>query len=505
MLRNALSKASLGRSVSGRLASASSRHTPGGSRRLASQLVEPKQPEVVTDEIPGPQSKAALSRLGLLQDTRAVVFAGDYQKSVGNYIVDADGNYLLDLYCQIASIPVGYNNAALLKAAQSPEMASTLANRPALGVYPPKDWSSTLEQAYMRVKPKGLDMVFTTAHGSDANELAYKAAFMHYAKTWRGGTEGFSAQEISSVMDNVPPGAPDVAILSFTAGFHGRTFGALSTTRSKAIHKLDIPAFRWPRAPFPQLRYPLDKYSEENAAEESRCLAETERILHDNPMPIAAIIVEPVQSEGGDRHASPQFFQGLRSITKKHDVLMIVDEVQTGCGATGTFWAHEQWGLETPPDMVTFSKKMQTAGFYHTRDMVPDQPYRNFNTWLGDPSRALMTRAIVDEVLERNLVEQARDTGAYLKSHLEPLAIRYFRVFNSVRGEGTFLAFDCTSAELRTELLHLMRMEGVNMGGSGDVAVRFRPMLTLTKAHVNVFITRFESVLNKLYQKHWPR
>ncbi|KAJ2326855.1 4-aminobutyrate transaminase, partial [Coemansia sp. RSA 2673] len=90
MLRNALSKASLGRSVSGRLASASSRHTPGGSRRLASQLVEPKQPEVVTDEIPGPQSKAALSRLGLLQDTRAVVFAGDYQKSVGNYIVDAD-------------------------------------------------------------------------------------------------------------------------------------------------------------------------------------------------------------------------------------------------------------------------------------------------------------------------------------------------------------------------------------------------------------------------------
>ncbi|KAJ2809618.1 4-aminobutyrate transaminase, partial [Coemansia furcata] len=96
MLRNALSKASLGRSVSGRLASTTGRHTPGGTRRLVSQLVEPKQPEVVTDEIPGPQSKAALSRLGMLQDTRAVVFAGDYQKSVGNYIVDADGNYLLD-------------------------------------------------------------------------------------------------------------------------------------------------------------------------------------------------------------------------------------------------------------------------------------------------------------------------------------------------------------------------------------------------------------------------
>ncbi|KAJ2742385.1 hypothetical protein GGI20_004526 [Coemansia sp. BCRC 34301] len=504
MLRNALARASLGRGIGGRLASTPGHHSSAGGRRQMSQLAEPKQPEVVTEEIPGPQSKAALSRLGQLQDTRAAVFAGDYQKSVGNYIVDADGNQLLDLYCQIASIPVGYNNSALLKAAQSPEMASTLANRPAIGVYPSKDWADVLEQAYMRVRPKGLDMVFTTAHGSDANELAYKAAFMHYARAKRG-TQAFSAQEISSVMDNVPPGAPDVAILSFTAGFHGRTFGALSTTRSKAIHKLDIPAFRWPRAPFPQLQYPLDKYSEENAVEEQRCLAETERILDENPTPIAAVIVEPVQSEGGDRHASAHFFQELRRITRQRQVLLIVDEVQTGCGATGTFWAHEQWKLATPPDMVTFSKKMQTAGFYHTREMVPDQPYRNFNTWLGDPSRALMTSAIVDEVLTRGLVEQARDTGAYLKSHLVPLAIRYFRVFNSVRGEGTFLAFDCTSAELRAELLHLMRMEGVNMGGSGDVAVRFRPMLTLTKAHVNIFITRFESVLNKLYQKHWPR
>ncbi|KAJ2910991.1 hypothetical protein GGI21_000286 [Coemansia aciculifera] len=497
MLRHALARSSLSRGASGRLG-----HYY--SRRQASQLAEPKQPEVVTSEIPGPQSKAALARLSKLQDTRAAVFACDYSKSVGNYIVDADGNQLLDLYCQIASIPVGYNNEALLKAAQSPEVASTLINRPALGVYPPKDWASVLEKAYMRVRPKGLDMVFTTAHGSDANELAYKAAFMHYARTKRGSA-GFSAQEETSVMDNVPPGAPDVAILSFTSGFHGRTFGALSTTRSKAIHKLDIPAFRWPRAPFPQLRYPLDKFSEENSVEEQRCIAETERILDENEMPIAAVIVEPVQSEGGDRHASAHFFQELRRITHQRGVLLIVDEVQTGCGATGTFWAHEQWRLDTPPDMVTFSKKMQTAGFYHTQKMVPEQPLRNFNTWLGDPSRALVTSAIVDEVLAQDLVEQARVTGAYLKSHLVPLAIRYFRIFNSVRGEGTFLAFDCTSPELRAELLQLMRMEGVNMGGSGDVAVRFRPMLTLTKAHVNVFLTRFESVLNKLYQKHWPR
>ncbi|KAJ2389706.1 4-aminobutyrate transaminase [Coemansia sp. RSA 2611] len=480
------------------------RRAGGVQARGVSDLAEPSEPHVAT-AVPGPQSARVLQELGQLQDTRAAVFAADYEKSVGNYIADADGNVLLDMYCQIASIPVGYNNPRVLRAAQGPEMARALANRPALGVFPPRDWAGVLRDAFMRVAPRGLDMVFTTAHGSDANELAYKAALMHHARTCRGARAA-SERELASVMDNQAPGAPDVAILSFSRGFHGRTFGALSTTRSKALHKLDIPAFAsWPRAPFPQLRYPLDKHAGENAQEEKRCVEALERILRTHPVPVAAVIVEPVQSEGGDRHASAEFFRAVRSVTSECGVLMIVDEVQTGCGATGSFWAHEQWGLQAPPDMVTFSKKMQAAGFYHTRALVPDQAYRNFNTWLGDPPRALIARAIVDEVLGQGLVAQVRATGAYLLSHLQPLAIRYHRLVQNVRGAGTFLAFDCPTAELRAELLHLLRQEGVNMGGSGELAVRFRPMLTLAKPHVNVFLTRLESVLNKMDQKHWPR
>ncbi|KAJ1895561.1 hypothetical protein LPJ66_004521 [Kickxella alabastrina] len=469
--------------------------------RAMSQLVEPREPSVVTSKIPGPASLASLKHLSAMQDTRAAAFVGDYEKSVGNYIVDADGNQLLDMYCQIASIPVGYNNAAILAAARSDQMATALANRPALGVYPSADWPQLLEDSLLRVRPAGLDMVFTSAHGSDANEIAYKAAFIHYARM-RRSSGVFSAAELESVMDNRPPGSPNVAILSFSSGFHGRTFGALSTTRSKALHKMDIPAFPWPRAPFPQLRYPLDKYAEENAQEEKRCLAETEEILRSNPVPIAAVIVEPIQSEGGDRQASPDFFRGLRRITREHGVLLIVDEVQTGCAATGSFWAHEQWALDSPPDMVTFSKKMQAAGFYHTKELVPDQPYRNFNTWMGDVPRTLLTRAIVAEVLDKDLISQVRSTGSYLVSHLKPLSIRYHRLVSNVRGQGTFLAFDCPTPEIRAELLHLMRLEGVNMGGSGEASVRFRPMLTLTSAHVNVFVSRFESVLNKMYQKY---
>ena len=112
------------------------------------------------------------------------------------------------------------------------------------------------------------------------------------------------------------PGASDMSILSFDKGFHGRLFGSLSTTRSKAIHKLDIPAFPWPRAPFPQLKYPLEDFETENRDEEQGCLYQLESIIENSPSQIAAIIVEPVQSEGGDNHATSFFFQGLRDITK---------------------------------------------------------------------------------------------------------------------------------------------------------------------------------------------
>jgi 4-aminobutyrate aminotransferase/(S)-3-amino-2-methylpropionate transaminase len=248
---------------------------------------------------------------------------------------------------------VGYNNPALIKAASSPEMVSAIVNRPAMGQFPAHDWAEILETGILKVAPKGMTQVFMGTTGSDANELAYKAAFMWRRQQERGDYNAAATPEDeATAMDNKAPGSPALSILSFRRAFHGRLFGSLSTTRSKPIHKLDVPAFDWPQASFPALKYPLEEHVDANRAEEERCLAEVEALLTGFHHPPVAVVVEPVQSEGGDNHASPEFFQGLRRVTRERGVLLIVDEVQTGMGATGTFWAHESWGLEDPPDMV---------------------------------------------------------------------------------------------------------------------------------------------------------
>ena len=158
-------------------------------------------------------------------------------------------------------------------------MAMALVNRPALGFFPGLKWHQLLKDSLLRVAPKGMDHVLTASSGSEANELAYKASFMYHRRCQRGEGVGWSDDEMKSCIENSKPGSPDLAIMSFGNSFHGRGIGSLSTTRSKANHKIDIPAFNWPKATFPSLKYPLEQYAKENAAEESRCLEEVERLI----------------------------------------------------------------------------------------------------------------------------------------------------------------------------------------------------------------------------------
>lgn len=459
---------------------------------------EATAPSVKT-ALPGPENKKAIEKLSKVFDTRAAYYVADYYKSKGNYIVDVDGNEFLDVYAQISSIALGYNNPALIEAVKSEQNINAIVNRPALGNFPSSDYADILADGLLAHAPPGLNKVWTDLSGSGANETAYKAAFMYKRSQERGYNTAFSAAEIESVMNNSQPGAPDMSIMSFETAFHGRLFGSLSTTRSKPIHKLDIPAFNWPKAPFPKLQYPLEQHAEANAAEEARCLEEVEKLIKSWPSPVAAVIVEPVQSEGGDNHASPAFFKGLQEITKRHKVLFIVDEVQTGVGATGKFWAHEHWNLPSPPDIVTFSKKAQAAGYYFADpELTPNQPYRQFNTWCGDPSKAIVARTIFQEVAKHNLVERTAQVGAYLYGKLEGLAAKFPAEFGGLRGkgQGTFIAWDMSSPAARDQFLKDCRAAGVNIGGCGPQAVRLRPTLVFEEKHADILVEVIEKVLS---------
>ncbi|SCV04125.1 LAMI_0H13608g1_1 [Lachancea mirantina] len=461
---------------------------------------EPSKPSVVTSSIPGPESQRALQKLGQVFDARPAYFMGDYEKSLGNYLVDADGNTFLDLYAQISSIALGYNNPALIKAAQSPEMIRALVDRPALGNFPSKDLEGILSKI-LKFAPKGQTHIWSGLSGADANELAFKAAFMYYRSKARGYETPFSAEENKTVMENSTPGSPDLAVLSFKRAFHGRLFASGSVTCSKPIHKLDFPAFDWPHAEYPSYQYPLADNETANRTEDDRCLKIVEDIISSWPIPVAALIIEPIQSEGGDNHASKYFLQSLRDITTKHGVVYIIDEVQTGVGATGKMWCHEWAELQPPADLVTFSKKFQSAGyFFHDPKFIPNQPYRQFNTWCGDPARMIIAGAIGQEVADNKLVEQCARVGDYLFEKLEKLQSQYPDKFQNLRGKhrGTFIAWDLPSPAERDAFLKHLKLAGCNVGGCSTHSVRLRPSLTFDEKHADIFVNALTNVVSKL-------
>ncbi|KAF0032188.1 hypothetical protein F2P81_014478 [Scophthalmus maximus] len=411
--------------------------------------------------VPGPRSQELTKQLGEIQNVGAVNFFCNYEESRGNYLVDVDGNRMLDIYTQISSIPIGYNHPALLKLMTDPNNLHHRFKRfkkfrDVQTLMSVRQSDSGFKRVRVspfqrQVAPSGMSRVQTMACGSCSNENAYKAMFIWYRNKERGHNTA-SEEDLSSCMINKSPGCPDLSILSFMGGFHGRTIGALATTHSKAIHKLDVPSFDWPIAPFPRLQYPLEEFTKENAQEEARCLEEQGCAFH-------------------------------------------VDEVQTGGGATGKFWAHEHWGMDDPADIVSFSKKLQTGGYYHKTELQADKAYRIFNTWMGDPSKNLFLSEVLNVIRRESLLEEVTRSGKALLNGLYDLQTRYPSILSRARGQGTFCAIDICDDATRNSLLLKARDKGVLLGGCGDRSIRFRPALVFKEYHVHIFLNVFNDVL----------
>lgn len=460
---------------------------------------EPSRPHMVTS-VPGPRSLEFQKQLDGYQNTDAIHFFVDFDKSRGNYVVDVDGNTMLDMFTQIASLPLGYNHPRMIEALTDPSNLSTFINRPALASYPPADFVDRLVKTLMSVAPPGLDHVQTMGCGTCANESGQKAVFMAYQRRLRGGRAPTQEEMDSSVKGQLP-GSPKLSFLSFSGAFHGRCMGALAMSHAKWFHKLDFPVPDWPVAPFPKLKYPLEEHVRENEAEEKRCLEEVRDLMEQWALrgePVAGMCIEPIQSEGGDNHASANFFQGLQDICKENGAYLMIDEVQTGCGSTGKFWAHEHFNLKDSPDVVTFSKKMLSGGFYFKNELKAREAYRIYNTWVGDPSKLILLQQVIAEVWQGRLLDSVTNTGAVLLAGLRDLESQYPGYLKNVRGLGSLCAVDMPDAATRDKIMLAMRNKGVHTGGCGTSTLRLRPSLLFTKRHADIFLDTFSTVLKDM-------
>ncbi|CAH1776844.1 unnamed protein product, partial [Owenia fusiformis] len=391
---------------------------------------------------------------------------------------------------QIASISLGYNHPALLEVLRNKENAEVFVNRPALGMFPPGDYPQRLRQALLSIAPQEMTQVYTMGCGSCGNEFAFKLIWAWYMSVKRHGNPP-TVQELESCINNQAPGSPPLSVLSFKGSMHGRTMAAMNCTHSRWQVKLDNPGLDWPIAKWPELKYPLEEFVAENQAEEEACLATVEELIADHTKSgrnVAAILVEPVQAEGGDHHASPAFFRGLQQITEKYGMAFMVDEVQTGLGATGKLWCHEHWDLPTPPDVVSFGKKMGLGGFFYKDKLRIKEAGRIFNTWVGDPAKVLLLETVVKVIQEQNLIEHCRNTGEVLQEGIKDLEKRFPGQICNARGLATFAAADMKDTETRDGTIRELRNRGIQIGHCGPTSLRFRPSLIAQPKHIHIFL-----------------
>jgi len=455
----------------------------------------------IKTKLPGPKSTQLKNELVNVQQMNSVVLISDFEKSSGNYFTDVDGNTFLDAFMQIASIPLGYNHPALEAVIRNPKNLSALINRPAAGHYPSDRWVKLVSDVMMSIAPKGMNQVAPMMCGTCSNENAIKMMFMKHMQKQRGNRLDFNAEEIETTMLNKAPGSPKLSILAFKGGFHGRTVGLLSCSNSRPIHGVDIPTLPWPKADFPRYKYPLEDFVRENQAEDQRCLATVEEQIENQEkagIPVAGIIVEPIQAEGGDNHGSKEFFQGLDRIAHKHDISFLIDEVQTGGGSTGKMWCHEHFQLEHGPDLMTFSKKVLSGGIYHKSSIRPSHPGRIINTWVGDPHKVLLLEAVINEIKTHDLLDMSLQSGKVMLDGLKDLQNRFPGLLHGARGLGTFCAIDCPNAAIRDQIVDNLRTNGVLTGGCGESSIRLRPALIFQPRHAEIFLDRFEETLSKM-------
>ncbi|CAM4158652.1 putative L-lysine-epsilon aminotransferase [Mycobacterium basiliense] len=405
----------------------------------------------------------------------------DLSRSAGSYLVDArTGRRYLDMFTFVASSALGMNHPALADDEQfRAELTEVALNKPSN----PDVYSVAMArfvQTFVRVlgDPR-LPHLFFVEGGALAVENALKVAF-----DWKSR---------HNEAHGIDP-ALGTRVLHLRGAFHGRSGYTLSLTNTKPINVARFPKFDWPRIDAPYLQPGVDM-----DAVEADSLRQARAAFDAHPHDIACFLAEPIQGEGGDRHFRPEFFAAMRRLCDEYDALLIFDEVQTGCGLTGTPWAYQQLGVQ--PDVLAFGKKTQVCGVMAGGrvDEIADHVFaiksRLNSTWGGNLVDMVRARRILEVIEAEELFERAAERGRYLRSQLDELAADFPGVVLHPRGRGLMCAFSLPTADCRDELIRQMWQRSVIVLPSGQDGVRFRPALTVSRADIDEAIAALRGAL----------
>jgi 4-aminobutyrate aminotransferase len=427
--------------------------------------------------LPGDKARAMIERDRKVISPsypRSYPFVMDHGK--GSEVWDVDGNRFLDFMGGIAVVSTGYSHPKVVKAIQ--EQAEKFIHISSDFYH--ENWVKLAEKLDEIAPFKEDALSFMTNSGTEAVETAIKLARYHTKR---------------------------MNFIGFTGAFHGRTMGAVTFTASKAkYHGGFYPLMNGvTHAPFPNPYRPvLERRKGEDYGEATVRYIE-EEILSQimPPKDVAGILVESIQGEGGYLVPPDGFFPALRKLCSKYDILLIVDEVQSGMGRTGKWWAIEHFGVE--PDMFTSAKGIASGmplGACIARKSVMDwEVGTHGNTYGGNPISCAASLATID-LIEKEFLANAAEVGAYAMEALEEIQARHPSI-GEVRGKGLMIGVEFVkdretkvpAKELTDRIVDLGFERGLLMLSCGKSVIRIAPPLSMSKNEMDEGLRLFEDAL----------
>lgn len=401
----------------------------------------------IIKKVPGPKSKKIFKKLTKLNGATGMCYPYVHSKEgYGAYFKDIDGNTFLDFASQIASNPLGYNH---------PEIKATIKqymNRAPVKLagqdFIVEEHLKFLEEL-LSITPKKLNAAFLINSGAEAVENSIKIC-MRKRKQAKFG-------------------------ISFKGAFHGRTVGALTFTQSKPIQKRNF--FTIPHKILPY-----------NNSAPKQFL----KIIKQNKASkIAFIIIEHVQGEGGYTPASKEMVKEIYNIAKQHNIPYIADEIQSGMGRTGEWWAFQHY--KATPDVMSSGKALNVATTIANKKFFPKEPGSISSTWGGGHLIDLAVgRQTIKIIKKKKLLNNAKKMGKYLHKRVQELP----RIKNP-RGIGLMRAFDLSTVKERNNIIKRALQQGLVLLGCGEKGIRLAPPLIINKNHINEAIKIIENSIKK--------